>query len=97
MSDRTDIRRPRNIEVVLMGDEKAAEGEKNLGLFMSPPTPGGGGIFTPMNSLRVGPGEPGPGDDWEFPKEPVDGAAVENVPAAQPADPTEAELHRLDR
>jgi len=80
-----------------MGDERAPEGEKNLGLFMSPPTPGGGGILTPMNSLTVGPGEPGPGDDWEFPKEPVDGATVENVPAAQPADPTEAEQHHLDR
>ena len=77
-----------------MGDKTAPEGEKNLGLFMSPPTPGGGGIFTPMNSLRVGPGEPGPGDDWEFPMEPTDGATVENVPAAQPADPTEAELDR---
>jgi hypothetical protein len=49
------------------------------------------------NSLAVGPGEPGPGDDWKFPTEPIDGATIENAPAAQPADPTEAELHRLDR
>jgi len=47
--------------------------------------------------LAVGPGEPGPGDDWKFPTEPIDGATIEDVPAAQPADPTEAELHRLDR
>jgi hypothetical protein len=49
------------------------------------------------NSWAVGPGEPGPGDDWKFPTEPIDGATIEDVPAAQPADPTDAELHRLDR
>jgi hypothetical protein len=44
--------------------------EKNLGLFMSPDLgQGGGGFLVPMTTLEVGPGEPGPGDDWKMPKE----------------------------
>jgi hypothetical protein len=91
------VRPPRDIEVVVVGDEKAPEGERDLGLFMTPTGEGGGGLFTPMNSLKVGPGEPGPGDDWEFPTEPIDGAVGENVPATQPPDPTDAEPRHLDR
>jgi len=63
-----------------MGDEKAPEVEKNLGLFMTPTGEGGGGLFTPMNSLKVGPCEPGPGDEWDFPAKTTDEATVENVP-----------------
>jgi hypothetical protein len=80
-----------------MGDEKSPEAEQKLELAMPTASPGGGGIPRPINSWAVGPGEPGPGDDWKFPTEPIDGATIENVPATQPADPTEAELHRLDR
>lgn len=72
-----------------MGDDKTPEAEKNLGLFMAPSgLAGGGGLFTPMNSLKVGPGEPGPGDEWDFPAEPTDEAAVRNAPATEPTDPT---------
>jgi hypothetical protein len=79
------------IEVDAMSDEKRPEAEKNLGLFMAPSgVAGGGGLFTPMNSLIVGPGEPGPGDDWEFPTEPTDGPDAEKVPAAKPDGSTEA-------
>ena len=79
--------RPCKIEVVTMSDEKTPEAERNLGLFMAPTAAGGGGLFTPMNSLKVGPGEPGPEDEWEFPKEPTDESSVENAPSADSADP----------
>jgi hypothetical protein len=80
--------------VDLMGNEHRPEAEKNLGLFLSPSAPGGGGLFTPMNSMKVGPGEPGPGDDWEFPTEPIDAAAGESAQTAQPAGTTESEPHQ---
>jgi hypothetical protein len=80
--------RPRKIEVITMSDEKTPEAEENLGLFMAPSgLAGSGGLFTPMNSLKVGPGEPGPQDEWEFPKEQADEASVENAPATEPGDP----------
>jgi hypothetical protein len=80
-----------------MDDEKSPEAEKKPELLMPTASPGGAGIPAPANSWAVGPGEPGPGDDWKFPTEPIDGATVENEPANQPADPTETELHSPDR
>jgi hypothetical protein len=47
------------------------QAEKNLGLFMTPGGHGSGLILTPMNSLSVGPGEPGPGDEWHVPSEQI--------------------------
>jgi len=42
--------------------------EENLGVFLSPSgVAGQGGYLVPMNNLNVGPGEPGPGDQWRVP------------------------------
>ncbi len=45
--------------------------ERNLGVFLNP---GGGasegGYLVPMDNLNVGPGEPGPGDEWRLPMAP---------------------------
>lgn len=52
---------------------KNREAEKNLGLVMSPTDVG---YLVPMDNLNVGPGKPGPEDDWHVPAEPaVDGTA----------------------
>jgi len=45
--------------------------EKNLGVFLSPSVPGGGGFLVPMDNLNVGPGKPGPEDEWEVPPGPA--------------------------
>jgi hypothetical protein len=50
------------------------EAEKNLGLFLnSSPAGVGSGYLVLMKPLNVGPGEPGPGDEWHVP--PADEAA----------------------
>jgi hypothetical protein len=66
--------------------------ETNFGLFSNGPADGGGGFLVPMNNLNVGPGEPGPEDEWQVPAEPVsaqndvspesdsDGAVVQPLP-----------------
>jgi hypothetical protein len=68
-----------------MSDEKP-EAEKVLGVFLNP---GGGasegGYIVPMHPLTVGPGEPGPEDEWHLPVEPTDIPAEETTPAAEPA------------
>jgi hypothetical protein len=45
--------------------------ERNLGVFLSPGgSAGEGGYVVPMNNLNVGPGEPGPADEWHMPTAP---------------------------
>jgi hypothetical protein len=45
--------------------------EKNLGLFLNPSgSASEGGYLVPMNNLNVGPGKPGPGDEWHLPTGP---------------------------
>ena len=50
--------------------------ERNLGVFLNP---GGaaseGGYLVPMDNLNVGPGKPGPGDEWNMPPAPLDEVA----------------------
>jgi hypothetical protein len=66
--------------------------ERNAGAFLGPDLL----AATPMNALNVGPGRPGPTDDWRVPSEPPDeemsreDATVESAPAAPaaPATPT---------
>ena len=66
--------------------------EKNLGLFMTPGGHGSGLILTPMNSLSVGPGEPGPGDEWNVPSEPNRTEADADSVAKPPSDAGSAPL-----
>ena len=54
-------------------DDERPVAEKNLGLFLNP---GGsaaqGGYLVPMDNLNVGPGKPGPGDEWKVPMGPLE-------------------------
>lgn len=43
-------------------------------------------IPTPMNALIVGPGEPGPGDEWRVPTGPLDADDGKNELAVEPVD-----------
>ncbi len=69
-----------------MTDEKRTA-VRNAGAFLGPGMSGGGGMLVamPMNSLNVGPGEPGPEDDWKFPEEAATKSAALSKPA--PAEP----------
>ena len=47
--------------------------EKNLGLFLTPADgASGAGFVVPMANLNVGPGKPGPGDEWIVPTGPLE-------------------------
>ena len=55
-----------------MAKSKKRIAEKNLGLFLAPDMgSGAGGFLVPTRTLEVGPGDPGPGDEWAFPKTPT--------------------------
>jgi hypothetical protein len=59
--------------------------EKNLGLFLNPGGAAGeGGYLVPMDDLNVGPGEPGPGDEWRVPTGPVETEADVDPRAGTP-------------
>jgi hypothetical protein len=59
--------------------------EKNLGLFLNPGGAAGeGGYLVPMDDLNVGPGEPGPGDQWRVPTGPVETEADGDPRAGTP-------------
>jgi hypothetical protein len=85
-----------------MGDQRRTP-QRNAGAFLSPTDIGGGMIPMPMNSLTVGPGEPGPEDEWKMPleteaddtkaatSEPEPAAIPEPEPVARP----DSLLHRL--
>jgi hypothetical protein len=65
--------------------DKRRSAEQNLGVFLSPSgSAGEGGYLVPMDSLNVGPGEPGPGDEWHMP---AAGAGVEGEGTAAPVAP----------
>ena len=67
---------------------------RNAGAFLAPDMGGGGGLIgAPMNSLSVGPGEPGPEDEWKMPLGPVDEIVAEDEAVPEPAH--EGLLHRL--
>ena len=50
-----------------MGEKRV--GVRNAGAFLGDNIMAAG---TPAYALNVGPGEPGPGDEWVFPTEPVE-------------------------
>ena len=57
----------------------------------------GGQVAVSTNALFVGPGEPGPEDDWQLPPESLDGASGETVATTEAAQPTEDKPHRRGR
>ena len=72
-----------------MSDTERPEAEENFGLFLSPSgSAAQGGYLVPMKGLNVGPGEPGPEDEWHVPPAESEGSAGETVPTAGPVDPT---------
>ena len=64
--------------------------------LMIPPSDMGGAFAVSANALFVGPGDPGKGDDWQFPPKPIDGASGKTVPAAAARPPAEDESSRQD-
>ena len=54
----------------------------------------GGQVAVSTNALFVGPGKPGPGDDWQLPPESPDAATGETVPTAEAAHPTDEKPRR---
>lgn len=80
-----------------MGDSKRTA-VRNAGAFLTPDMGGGGGLVAvPANALNVGPGEPGPDDEWKIPAWPEDETrpAVEAAPEAAPEQRGSGLLHRL--
>ena len=74
-----------------MSDERRTA-VRNAGAFLGPGMSGGGGMLVamPMNSLTVGPGEPGPEDDWKFPEETAaEDAAIRKPALGVPPRPTD--------
>ena len=68
---------------------KKHENDLGVKLFLSPTAPGGdSGYVIPTQSLTVGPGDPGPGDEWHFPTD--DGPEKDATPSAPPAASTTA-------
>jgi hypothetical protein len=55
------------------------EAEKNLGVFFNGPEDGSGGFLVPMDNLNVGPGQPGPEDEWQIPTQP-EGTGADSTP-----------------
>jgi hypothetical protein len=52
--------------------EERPQAQRNVGLFMSPDMgSGAGGFLVPMEPLNVGPGEPGPEDEWQLAEKPA--------------------------
>ena len=70
---------------------------RNAGAFLGPDLGGGGGLISvPTNALNVGPGQPGPEDEWNMPPDPADGPATPEAPVAESADntPPSRVMHR---
>jgi hypothetical protein len=66
-------------------DDERPTAEKNLGVFFNGPVEGGGGFVVPMEPLNVGPGKPGPGDEWQMPAPPIQ---AEDEVGREPVEPT---------
>jgi hypothetical protein len=84
---------------VSMSDERRTA-VRNAGVFLTPDMGGAGGggggggmIPVPTNALNVGPGEPGPEDEWRLPMGPIDEVVAEAE--AVPVPVHEGLLHRL--
>jgi hypothetical protein len=74
-----------------MSDEERTP-EQDADTLLGPGMSGGGvmPVAMPVNALNVGPGEPGPGDEWKFPeKAATKGAAVRKPVPAEPPRPND--------
>jgi hypothetical protein len=82
------------VEDVSMSEPKRTA-EPNVGAFLG--DVGVGLVPMPTNTLHVGPGDPGPEDEWKIPAQPDDEAAGKLDAAPEPATPAHGVgfLHRL--
>jgi hypothetical protein len=80
-----------DVEVVSMSNKKRVA-ERDHTLMISP-SDMGGAFAVSANALFVGPGDPGKGDDWQFPPKPTDS---KTVPATGARPPAEDEPSRED-
>ena len=72
--------------------EKRRVAEKNVGAFLGD---GGVGLVpTATSTLSVGPGEPGPGDEWKMPLGPIDEIVAQDEAVPEPP-AHESLLHHL--
>jgi hypothetical protein len=81
-----------------LGDRKGTAAEQGVPFLVDSEAAGimGGAL----ESMRLGPGAPGPGDQWKFPTGPVEAgelAAPEPEPAPEPAVRGTGLLRRLTR
>jgi hypothetical protein len=53
-------------------NDERPHAEKNFGLFLNPGGPTSDSGFLMPGPLSVGPGKPGPGDEWHMPAGPVE-------------------------
>jgi hypothetical protein len=60
------------------------EGNRSVGAPICDPE-GMAAVMAVMSSLRLGPGAPGPGDEWTFPARPIDETEGPNVTESEPA------------
>ena len=66
--------------------DKPRAAVRNAGAFLTPDMGGGVGMIpVPVNALNVGPGKPGPEDEWNMPADPADGPAAPEAPIAEPS------------
>jgi hypothetical protein len=77
-----------------VGEQKRS-GERNFSVPICDPE--GMGALMAMDRLNVGPGEPGPGDEWKFPGGPGDDVDGTDDPTREPVGvgPGPGLLHRL--
>jgi hypothetical protein len=73
---------------------RVAERDRTL---MIPIADMGGQVAVSTNALFVGPGEPGPEDDWQIPPESLDGTPSETIATTEAAQPTQDKPHRRGR
>ena len=62
--------------------------ERNAGAFIGP----GVQVPAPVNADNVGPGKPGPGDEWIMPEAPIDTTAGQEGATDQPAESDATEV-----
>ena len=64
--------------------------------LMIPISDMGGQVAVSTNALFVGPGEPGPGDDWQLPPESPEEASGETIATTEAAPPAKDKSRRPD-
>ena len=67
--------------------------QDNAGAFLADR----GVIVVPIHGLNVGPGEPGPGDEWRVPTEPIEAVGDASLGPVQSNETTVLRPHPTDK